>query len=79
MSHLEQAVELKAQLDALRPLSDDQEQRIWQKFRFDWNYHSNNIEGNSLTFGETKSQNLAHSLDSGSSLESVASRSALIK
>ena len=55
MSHLEQAVELKAQLDALRPLSDDQEQRIWQKFRFDWNYHSNNIEGNSLTFGETKS------------------------
>ena len=55
MSHLEQAVELKAQLDALRPLNPDQEKRIWQKFRFDWNYHSNNIEGNSLTFGETKS------------------------
>ena len=55
MSHLEQAVDLKAQLDALRPLNPDQEKRIWQKFRFDWNYHSNNIEGNSLTFGETKS------------------------
>ena len=55
MSHLEQAVELKAQLDAVRPLNSDQENRIWQKFRFDWNYHSNNIEGNSLTFGETKS------------------------
>ena len=55
MSHLEQAVELKAQLDALRPLNPEQEKRIWQKFRFDWNYHSNNIEGNSLTFGETKS------------------------
>ncbi|MDP3444868.1 MAG: Fic family protein [Ignavibacteria bacterium] len=25
-----------------------------QKFRLDWNYHSNNLEGNSLTFGETK-------------------------
>ncbi|HLM00714.1 MAG TPA: Fic family protein [Pyrinomonadaceae bacterium] len=25
-----------------------------QKFRLDWNYHSNNIEGNSLTYGETK-------------------------
>ena len=55
MSHLEQADELKAQLDAMRPLNPDQEKRIWQKFRFDWNYHSNNIEGNSLTFGETKS------------------------
>ncbi len=55
MSHLEQTVELKAQLDALRPLDAEQEKRIWQKFRFDWNYHSNNIEGNSLTFGETKS------------------------
>ena len=55
MSNLETAVQLKAELDALRPLTDDQEKRIWQKFRFDWNYHSNNIEGNSLTFGETKS------------------------
>ncbi|MBA3600758.1 MAG: Fic family protein, partial [Acidobacteria bacterium] len=25
-----------------------------QKFRLDWNYHSNNIEGNSLTYGETR-------------------------
>jgi len=30
------------------------EARIIQKFRLDWNYHSNNIEGNSLTCGETK-------------------------
>ena len=26
-----------------------------QKFRLDWNYHSNAIEGNSLTLGETRS------------------------
>jgi Fic family protein len=25
-----------------------------QKFRLDWNYHSNHLEGNSLTYGETK-------------------------
>ncbi|MGB3618805.1 MAG: hypothetical protein WBA12_11860 [Catalinimonas sp.] len=31
-----------------------QEQRIRQKFLLDWNYHFNKIEGNSLTFGETK-------------------------
>src|SRR4051812_42357156 len=45
---------LKSEIDALRPLAKDTEGRIQQKFRLDWNYHSNNIEGNSLTFGETK-------------------------
>jgi Fic family protein len=38
----------------LRPLDAEAEARIMQKFRLDWNYHSNNIEGNSLTYGETK-------------------------
>jgi Fic family protein len=55
MTNIETAVMLKRELDALRPLAPEQEAKIWQKFRFDWNYHSNNIEGNSLTFGETKS------------------------
>lgn len=41
-------------LDTLRPLDGEREARIMQKFRLDWNYHSNNIEGNSLTYGETK-------------------------
>ncbi|MEO5928314.1 MAG: Fic family protein [Candidatus Kapaibacterium sp.] len=45
---------LKAEIDAMRPLNADREGRIMQKFRLDWNYHSSNIEGNSLTFGETK-------------------------
>lgn len=69
MSNLELAVDLKAQLDALRPLNPDQEKRIWQKFRFDWNYHSNNIEGNSLTFGETKSLLLHNITAQGKSLK----------
>ncbi|CAA6817242.1 MAG: Unknown protein, partial [uncultured Aureispira sp.] len=45
---------LKKEIDALRPISKDLEAKIMQKFRLDWNYHSNAIEGNRLTFGETK-------------------------
>ena len=45
---------LKSELDALRPLGREQEAIIMQKFRLDWNYHSNHLEGNSLTYGETK-------------------------
>ena len=46
---------LKESIDALRPLDATTLGRIEQKFRLDWNYHSNAIEGNSLNFGETKS------------------------
>jgi len=45
---------LKAEIDQLRPLRPEVEHRIMQKFRLDWNYHSNAIEGNSLTPGETR-------------------------
>lgn len=51
---LEKAQKLKAELDAMRPLSPDAEGRVMQKLRIDWNYHSNNMEGNSLTYGETR-------------------------
>ena len=44
----------KDEIDKLRPLSPELEIRIMRKFRLDWNYHSNNIEGNKLTYGETK-------------------------
>ncbi|KOS06840.1 hypothetical protein AM493_12995 [Flavobacterium akiainvivens] len=54
MEEVLQAVALKQQLDSLRPIDKEQEGRIMQKFRLDWNYHSNNLEGNSLTYGETK-------------------------
>ncbi|WP_345115855.1 Fic family protein [Hymenobacter algoricola] len=46
---------LKEELDSLRPITPEQEARILQKFRLDWNYNSNAIEGNSLTLGETRS------------------------
>jgi Fic family protein len=45
---------LRDQLDALRPLDPDQEARLVQKLNLEWNYHSNAIEGNTLTLGETR-------------------------
>lgn len=50
---LQQIDQLKAEIDSYRPLNTHQEGRIWQKLRLEWNYHSNAIEGNSLTLGET--------------------------
>ncbi|MDX2063710.1 MAG: Fic family protein [Bacteroidia bacterium] len=44
----------KAELDRLRPLKPDIEARVQQYLRIDWDYHSNAIEGNSLTLGETR-------------------------
>ncbi len=46
---------LKSELDKLRPLPADVVGRIEQKLRLESNYHSNAIEGNSLTLGETRS------------------------
>lgn len=46
--------ELKAELDNLRPFDPQVEERILQKFRLWWTYHSNAIEGNKLTQGETE-------------------------
>jgi Fic family protein len=54
MNALENAKRLKAELDSFRPLTGEIEARIMQKFRLDWNYHSNKLEGNSYTYGETK-------------------------
>ena len=38
---------------ALQPLAADYERRLWQRLRIEWNYNSNHIEGNTLTYGET--------------------------
>jgi Fic family protein len=51
---LERVDSAKAQLEGLRPLAREQEDRVMQKFRLWWTYHSNAIEGNTLTQGETE-------------------------
>jgi len=46
--------ELKAELDALLPLNKEAQAKLWEKFRLEWNYNSNHIEGNTLSYGDTK-------------------------
>lgn len=50
---LQEVDALKKQIDDMRPLPEDVEGRVMQKLRLDWNYHSNAIEGNRLSYGET--------------------------
>jgi Fic family protein len=54
MNHTDRAIQLKAELDSLRPLAPDVERKVLDKLRLDWNYHSNHLEGNQLDYGETK-------------------------
>ena len=46
---------MKAELDRLRPLPPEVTARVAQKIRLESTYHSNAIEGNALTLGETRS------------------------
>lgn len=39
---------------ALQPISPENEQRLKQKFMLEFNYNSNHIEGNTLTYGQTE-------------------------
>lgn len=57
--------ELKSTLDSLLPMSPEDEKRLWQKFRLEWNFHSNHIEGNTLTYGETELFFLHDKIQSG--------------
>jgi Fic family protein len=45
---------LKAELNKLPELSGEQKEKLWKKFRLEWNYNSNHIEGNTLTYGQTE-------------------------
>lgn len=54
-SPIDAITRLKEELDSLRPLGPEVVAQIEQKLRIEANYHSNAIEGNTLTFGETRS------------------------
>jgi len=45
--------EQKQSIDFHRPFSNELENKIFQKLKLDWNYNSNAIEGNQLSYGET--------------------------
>jgi cell filamentation protein, protein adenylyltransferase len=44
---------LTQELTALQPLATEQQENLDKKFRLEFNYNSNHIEGNTLTYGET--------------------------
>lgn len=46
-------VELYRDWRRAQPLTQEYEHRLWQRLRIEWNYNSNHIEGNTLTYGET--------------------------
>jgi Fic family protein len=41
-------------LASLQPLKPEYQQRLNKKIRLEFNYNSNHIEGNTLTYGETE-------------------------
>lgn len=45
---------LKKEADTLQPVNPDFEQKFWNKYRLEFNYNSNHIEGNTLTYGHTE-------------------------
>ncbi len=44
---------LKGVLDSLQPIDKENLRRLEEKFRLEFNYNSNHIEGNTLTYGQT--------------------------
>lgn len=38
----------------LQPLKPEDEARLWKKLRLDWNYNSNHMEGNTLSYSQTE-------------------------
>ncbi len=51
LQHIEK---LKSDLKKLEPISFENKQRLDKKLRLEWNYNSNHMEGNTLTYGETE-------------------------
>lgn len=50
----DQIDEKVSELKSLLPLKPEDQQRLDKKFRLEFNYNSNHIEGNTLTYGETE-------------------------
>lgn len=51
LAHIER---LRADWMALQPIDPGHAAKLHQKMRLEWNYNSNHIEGNTLTYGETE-------------------------
>ncbi|MFL0061962.1 Fic family protein [Tenacibaculum maritimum] len=45
---------LKSELDQLIPFSEENQKKLQKKVRLEFNYNSNHLEGNTLTYGQTQ-------------------------
>ncbi len=63
--------QMKQQMDAHGPLYAELQKRINYKFRLEWNYNSNIMEGNSLTRQETRSVMVGNITVGGKPLKDV--------
>lgn len=51
---IEKIIALKTLLDQKLPFKAEDEKRLKKKFRLEFNYNSNHLEGNTLTYGQTQ-------------------------
>ena len=51
---LQQIDALKEEASQLHPAKPEFEKAFWDKFRLEFNYNSNSLEGNTLTYGHTE-------------------------
>jgi Fic family protein len=63
--------ELQARILAAGPLAPEAKRKLDYRFRLDWNYHSNVMEGSSLTQQETRSIMLGNVTVSGKPIKDV--------
>jgi Fic family protein len=54
MNTFEKIDQLAAELKSLQPLKPEYQQKLDKKFRMEFNYNSNHLEGNTLTYNETE-------------------------
>ena len=54
MNKMNRIAQLYKEWQALQPLNEKLEREINQQFMIDFNYNSNHLEGNTLTYGQTK-------------------------
>lgn len=51
---IEHIIDLNKELQGMSPLTNEQKEALAKKFRLEFNYNSNHIEGNTLTYVETE-------------------------
>ncbi len=54
MTELNVIRELEKNLNSLQPLTPENQKRLDKKFRLEFNYNTNHIEGNTITYSETE-------------------------